>query len=293
MSHPMTLIGRRPAVPWLLAFLLGLSACAALDEAAVGHTDRLYAAPFYVTYEQHAAARPVVVLPVILDPVSAEPFNLAGRGQALQPLLDALDAALDADTCCRYVATRALPARCGPTVYLGMLDGETAPDGTGIEQEDYDEYSPLILHALKPDAEWRTAAAELAAQHDAARILFIQLAFTQFPKADRGFFGKKVVLGTDYEVPVRFFSAVDGPIEVIALTGVLLDAQGNMLRVGGEGIAGYDAPFWVQVFEAGKDIDTDAIDRLVRSERRDDLAGQPLKWQAALDQLLEQMTGAT
>jgi hypothetical protein len=209
------------------------------------------------------------------------------------PLLDALNAALAADTCCRYLANHALPARGAPTVYLGMLDGESAPDGTGIEQQDYEEYSPLILHSLKPDAEWRAAAVELAAQHDAAQLLVIQLAFTQFPKADRGFFGKKVVLGTDYEVPVRFFSVVDAPIEVVALTGILLDADGDMLRVGGEGIAGYDAPFWVQVFEAGKDIDTNAIEELVKNGRRDDLAGRPLKWQAALDKLLEQMTGAT
>jgi hypothetical protein len=66
-----------------------------------------------------------------------------------------------------------------------------------------------------------------------------------------------------------------------------------MLRAGGEGIAGYDAPFWVQIFEAGKDIDTQAIEELARNERRDDLAGRPLKWQAALDQLLVQMAGAT
>jgi hypothetical protein len=293
MSHSKTLICRRKAAPVLVAFCLGLSACATLDEAAVGRTDRVFEAPFYVTYKEHTAERPVVVVPVTLDPVSGEPFNLAGRGQALQPLLDALNASLSAATCCRYVSTHALPAHGGPTVYLGMLDGETAPEGTGIEREYYEEYSPMILHSLKPGAEWRAAAATLAAQHDAARILFIQLAFTQFPKADRGFWGKKVVLGTDYEVPVRFFSAVDGPIEVVALTGVLLDADGNMLRAGGEGIAGYDAPFWVQVFKAGKDIDTGAIDALVRTDRRDDLAGQPLKWQAALDQLLAQMIGST
>ena len=293
MIRPMTLICRLPAAPFLLASCLGLSACAALDEGAVGRTDRVFEAPFYVTYEQHAAAHPVVVVPVTLDPVSAEPFNLAERGQALQPLLDALNASLAAEKCCRYAATNALPAHGAPAVYLGMLDGETAPEGTGIDQEYYEEYSPLILHFLKPDAEWRAAATALAAQHDAARILFIQLAFTQFPKADRGWFGKKVVLGTGYEVPVRFFSAVDGPIEVVALTGVLLDADGNMLRAGGEGIAGYDAPFWVQIFEAGKDIDTQAIEELARNERRDDLAGRPLKWRAALDQLLVQMAGAT
>ena len=293
MMHPVTLTRGRPAAPFLLAICLGLSACAALNEAAVGRTDRVFDAPFYVTYKEHATGRPVVVVPMTLDPVSGEPFNLAGRGQALQPLMDALNASLAADKCCRYIADHDLPAHGGPTVYLGMLGGENAPEGTGIEQEYYEEYSPLILHSLKPDAEWRAAAATVAAQHNAARILFIQLAFTQFPKADRGFFGKKVVLGTDYEVPVRFFSAVVGPIEVVALTGVLLDADGNMLRAGGEGIAGYDAPFWVQVFEAGKDIDTDAIDALVKTDRRDDVAGQPLKWQAALDQLLVQMTGRT
>ena len=92
---------------------------------------------------------------------------------------------------------------------------------------------------------------------------------------------------------MRFFSAVDGPIEVVALTGVLLDADGHLLRAGGEGIAGYDTPFWVQVFRAGKDIDANAIDALVKTDRRDDLADQPLKWQAALDQLLAQMIGPT
>lgn len=293
MIHFAMLIRRRPAAPFLLASCLGLSACAALEDAAVGRTDRVFEAPYYVTYEPRTAERPTVVVPVTLDPVSGEPFNLAGRGDALRPLLDVLNASLADQKCCRYVADHALPALGGPTVYLGMLDGETAPEGTGIDPEYYEEYSPMILHSLKPDAAWRTAAAALAAQHDAARILVIQLAFTQFPKADRGWFGKKVVLGTGYEVPVRFFSAVDGPIEVVALTGMLLDADGNMLRAGGEGIAGYDAPFWVQVFKAGKDIDTNAVDALVKTDRRDDLAGQPLKWQAALEQLLAQMTGPT
>ena len=293
MMHPSTLTCGRPAAPFLLAFCLGLSACAALDGAAVGRADRVFKAPFYVTYKEHTAEWPVLVVPVTLDPVSGEPFNLAGRGQALQPLLQALNASLAAANCCRYAADHALPALGGPTVYLGMLDGEAAPNGTGIDREYYEEYSPMILHSLKPDAEWRAAAAALAAQHNAPRILLIQLAFTQFPKTDRGFFAKKVVLGTDYEVPVRFFSAVDGPIEVVALTGVLLDADGNILRAGGEGIAGYDAPFWVQVFKGGKDIDTGAIDALVKTDRRHDLAGQPLKWQAAVDQLLVQMIGTT
>ena len=286
-------IHRRAPALLLLPLCLGLAACAALDEASVGRTDRLTDATFYVSYKQPANDGPVVVVPVTLDPESGEPFNLAGRGSALQPLLDALNASLAARECCRFASSHTLPAVGGPTVYLGMLDGETAPAGTGIERGLHEEYSPMILHSLKPNATWRAAAAALAEQHQASRILVVQLAFTQFPKADRGFFGKKVVLGTNYEVPVGFFSSVDGPIEVIALTGALLDANGDLIRAGGEGIAGYDTPFWVQVFKTGKDIDTTAINELVNSDRREDLPGQPLKWQAALDQLLRQMAGTT
>lgn len=270
--------------------LLGIAGCAALDKAAVGRTDRLTEAPFYKTYEKNVAGGRTLILPIVVDPVSAEPFNVAGRTAALEPLLDAIDHVLAAQACCRYVASASLPETGGPIVYLGMLDGEFAPPGTGLQQEFHEEYSPMILHVLDPSAAWRTAIAAIAAEEQASNIVVVQLAFTQFPKADRGVFGKKVVLGADYEVPVRFFSAVDAPIEVIALTGVLLDASGKPLRAGGEGIIGYDAPFWVQVFEAGKDIDTRAVERLVADERRDDLPGRPLNWQAALEQLLRHMT---
>ena len=269
--------------------VLGVTGCATLDQAAVGRTDRLTDPPFYKTYAKSTGGT-TIVLPIFVDPESAEPFNMAGRESALEPLLDALDAALAAQSCCRHVASPSLPATGGPIVYLGMLDGEFAPSGTGLEQEFYEEYSPMILHVLDPRPDWRAAAIAIAAREQASSILVVQLAFTQFPKADRGAFGKKVVLGTDYEVPVRFFSAVDKPIEVIVLTGILLDPSGEPLRAGGEGIIGYDAPFWVQVFEAGKDIDTRAIERLVADERRDDLPGRPLNWQAALEQLMQQMT---
>ena len=253
MSQRMTKIRRAPAL-FLLPLYLGPAACAVLDEASVGRTDRLTDATFYVSYKQTANHEPVVVVPVTLDPESGEPFNLAGRGAALQPLLNALNAYLAAHECCRYAASHNPPAVGAPTVYLGMLDGEMAPTGTGIEPEFQEEYSPMILHSIKPDAAWQAAAVALAEQHQASRILVVQLAFTQLTKADRGFFGKKVVLGTNYEVPVGFFSSVDGPIEVIALTGALLDANGD---------------------------------------RREDLPEQPLNWQAALNQLLSQMAGTT
>lgn len=265
-----------------------VSGCAALDELAVGRTDRLNGAPFYVTYQRAPASDDALVLPVSVDPVAAEHYLSGGRAAALGPLLDAINTALAQHPCCTFDPTPGLPAGA-PELYVGSLDGEHAPAGTGIDRLPHEEYPPMIAHLLKPTAAWQQAVSKLAARHSASRIVLVQLAFTQFPKADKGLFGKKVVLGTHYEEPIRVLSAVDKPVEVIELTGVVVDADGRVLRGGAEGIVGDDAPFWVQVLELGRDIEPAAIRRLVAEERRADLPGTPLKWQAALDQLLHQL----
>ncbi|MEQ9003495.1 MAG: hypothetical protein RIE74_08010 [Pseudomonadales bacterium] len=275
-------------VRWLPVFAACLAGCATLDQHAVGRTDRLAAPPFIVTYQRAPVGGHTLVLPATLDPITTEHYQSDGRAAALQPLLNAIDAALAGHACCDFQPTP-VPAQGAPSLYVGSVDGEHAPAGTGIEQEDHEEYPPLIAHMLKPTPAWQTQIAELAAAHGAARVVRIQVSFTQFPKADKGFFGKKVVLGTHHEQDIRLLSAVDKPVEVLALTGVVVDSRGEVLRGGVEGIAGYDAPFLVQVLEMGRDIDPTAIDRLVNEERRADLPGTPLKWQAALDQLLHQL----
>lgn len=274
-------------VRWLPLLAGCLIGCATLDALSVGRTDRLPRAPFYVTYDRKPADGAVLILPVAPDKLARQEFLPGGRAEALEPLLEDLRAALAQQPCCAYAATAALPGG-EPELYVGSLAGEFAPPGTGIEQESYEEHPPLIAHLMKPAEPWRAAVAELAAARGAARMVMINVSFTQFPKADSGFFGKKVVLGTHHEEKVRFLSAVDKPVEVLALTGVLLDAQGNVLRVGAEGIAGMDPEFWVQVLELGQDLDPAAVAG-IHAERRDDLPGRPFKWQAALDQLLHQL----
>jgi len=281
----ITKIFRAAAV---IAIAPSVVACASLDELATGRTDRLSRAPFYVTYRASGAPTGIAALPVAIDPVSGEPFNMAGREAVLAPLLQALNEALASHACCQYVVDTGL--RDGkPTLYVGSLDGEHAPAGTGVEQLAHEEYAPMILHIAKPADEWRRAARAAATRYGIDRLIVIYVAFTQYPKADSGAFGKKVVLGTGYEQPVRFLSAVDRPVEVVQLTGMLLDSDGNILRAGAEGIAGYDTPFLAQVFEADRDIRPQAIERLLNEEKRDDLPGRPLKWQVALDNLIEQL----
>jgi len=272
----------------VLAATTSLLACTTLDELAVGRTDRLSQAPYYVTYRASAEPTGVAALPVTVDPVSSEPFNLAAREAALAPLLQAFNQALAGHACCQYVVDSGLGAGM-PTLYAGSLHGENAPQGTGIEQMAHEEYPPMILHVRKPGRAWQQAATAAAARYGVDRFIVIYVAFAQYPKADSGAFGKKVVLGTGHEQAVRFLSAVDRPVEVIQLAGMLLDSDGNILRAGAEGIAGYDTPFLAQVFEADRDIRPQAIEHLLNDEKRDDLPGRPLKWRVAFDNLVEQL----
>lgn len=279
--------GCLPALPAAVCGL-ALPGCETLDEFAVGRSDRLRGAPFYVSYERAPVAPgKALALPIAIDERAEEKLTSPDRAAALEPLIDALNEALARHACCTFVypGEGALPAN-GPRIYVGSLEGEDAPEDTGIERMSGEEYAPMMLHLDRPSDAWRAAVGELADAEQADRLLVIRLGFSQYPKADQGVFGKKVVLGTSYEEPIRFLSAVDNPVEVVHLTGALVRSDGTVMRAGAEGIAGYDAPFMLQVVDAGRDVTPEAIEFLLTEDRREDLPGYPLKWQAALEQLV-------
>ena len=259
------------------AVVVFAAGCAALDEAAVARTDRLPSAPFYKSYRKASGApEPAMLVPLVAQPDAAT---------RLEPLRAAIDAYLREQACCRIPGDE-LPAIGRPLVYVGSAEGEDVPHEAWDIREEYEKYPPMIVHYAKPAPGWRTAMSTLASRDGAARVVVTQLDFVQYPKADKGFFGKKVVLGTHHEKDVRFFSAIDKPIEVLQLSGAVLAADGTELCAGAEGIVGSDAPFWVQVLEAGRDIDDEALEQVLYRERREDIPGAPLAWQAAADQLL-------
>ena len=265
-----------PALILCFALALSFAGCAALDEAAVARTDRLAAAPFYKSYRKgEGEPQPALLVPLRAD------TSAASRLEALRA---AIDEYLRSQACCR-ATDQELPAGA-PLLYVGSSEGEDVPLEAGDLREDYEKYPPMIVHYAKPAAGWKAAAGDLALREGATRIVVTQLDFVQYPKADKGFFGKKVVLGTHHEKDVRFLSALDKPIEVLQISGAVLDTDGRELCAGAEGIVGSDSPFWVQVLEAGKDIDDEMLARVLHSERREDVPGAPLAWQVAADQLL-------
>lgn len=255
---------------------------------AAGQTDRLKGAPFYKTYSKKIPAdnRGVLHLSVGIDEKTKSEFFYAGREKALQPLLDAMTVYLDSLQWSTRADSANLPGKGAPYVYIGSSEGEIAPPGAEMMREDFDKYPPMIIHIEKPSKEWKAALSELLRKEGKDFLLFISLGFTEYPKADKGMFGKKVVMGTGYEEGIEFLSAEDKPVEVLQITAILLNREGHILRAGAEGILHKDTPFSLQIFDVQKSIDDSAIQKLVSDERREDLPGNPLKWKIALHNLM-------
>ena len=104
----------------------------------------------------------------------------------------------------------------------------------------------------------------------------IQLGVSQYGKGYSGAFRKEVVLGTGYRQPIKFLTAEDKPVEVLHLTGVLVNAEGRPVRAGAEGIVLRDTPFIAQAVDAERVFDAAELQRVLSSERRDELPGAPL-----------------
>jgi hypothetical protein len=277
----------------LLAFAGGfLAGCASLDARAVGETHRLDGAPYYVD-----VGRPppqpgscALVLPVGIDPELKDALGYGDRLAKLQPIVAALNARAAESRGCVQATAASLPAAGAPRVYVGTSDSEFAPLQAADQRLTYDRFPPMVLHLDRPQSPWAEEAARLAAAAGKPYAIVVQLGVSQYGKGYAGVFRKEVVLGTGHHQPIRFLTAEDKPVEVLHLTGVLIDATGRAVRAGAEGILLRDTPFALQVFDVVRVIDDISLERVLEDERRADLPGAPLKLDVAYDNLIAQLT---
>lgn len=289
------MISRRSiAVVAVVAALGGasLAGCASLDALAVAETHRLDDAPYYVDL---ATPRPApgacaLVLPVTIDPELSRVVGYSDRVNRLQPIVDAANARLAPRDGCIAATTRA-PAEAGaPRVYVGTSDSEFAPAEAAAQRLDVDRFTPMVLHVERPDEAWRRDAGALVAAAGRPYVIAVQLGVSQYRKGYAGPFTKEVALGTGFRQRIRFLTAEDKPVDVLHLTGVLLDAQGRAVRAGAEGVILRDTPFVLQAFDVTRVIDDLSLERVLADERRADLPGAPLTLHVALDNLVAQLT---
>jgi hypothetical protein len=272
--------------------LVFMGGCASLDAAAVAETHRLDDAPYYVEIlkPQPAPGSCAIVFPVTRDPEFVDAFGYGDRARELEPIITALNERVRSLQGC----TRAFPegpqASRSPRVYVGSAESDYAPPDVGDQRVPGDRFAPMVLHLQRPGAEWQQEATTLIAGSGLSYGIAIQLGVSQYMKGYSGVFTKEVALGTGYRQPVKFLTAEDKPVEVLHLTGVLVDAQGRVVRAGAEGIVLRDTPFLAQTIDVSRTFDDEELQRVLTQERRNDLPGAPLKLDVALDNLIAQLT---
>lgn len=274
-----------------VVFILIVVGWSNLNALATDRTDRLKGAPFYKTYNKKAviAKAGVGCVAISLDAITKSEFLYVGREQALQPLVNAMTAYWDSLGMSKRLPNDLLALKGAPYVYVGSAEGEGAPPEAAMQRTEHDKFPPMVIHIQNAASGWRTALREAMQASQVEYMIWIKLGFSEYPKAGKGIFGKKVVLGTGYEENIKFLSAEDKPVEVLQVTGMVLDREGSVVRAGAEGIAAKDSPFWVQVLEAQQAMNNEALQNLLQHERREDLPDRPLKWQAALRSLATQL----
>lgn len=254
------------------------------DSARVGH--------FPITFQAGASQ------PAIFDPASGSGTALEGLLAEMNAYLDSLGAAAGASIRLveggrvSAVAHRATTAP--PDVQFGCVTEHAIPGsdcaargdsalGRGLQQ--------MRLAVGRPSADWVQWVGDVMRDQGVARALVVTLEVGQYLPRQRGWRGaKEVELGTGHTRSLPWLTSLETPVSVLQLTGALVGPDGKAIRIGAEGIHARRTRLLASGMGAQELLGEDDV-RAVRSARRDDLAGAPLAWQVAMQQLVAQLTG--
>jgi hypothetical protein len=218
-----------------------------------------------------------------------EPANESGS--PIAALLRDMNAYLDSlGVSARVAVSAAVPGRA-PDV---MFSCETTPDGdcaTADEGVLADREEKMRLAVARPSAEWTAWLRSALDAAGASRALLITLEIGDYRMTQKSWRGDKAVfLGTNYSVNVPWLTSLETPVNVLQLTGALVDPDGKAVRIGAEGLLARRTRLLVSSIGGQELISDEDVQRL-RTARREELPGQPLVWRVALRNLVAQLTG--
>lgn len=293
-----------------MAALLATSGCAstgATFRSGVGdaHLERApwYAGTSPATIRSNTSR--IAYLPIEFQSGATQPAAFdpsVTTGSPTQSLLAEMNAYLDSLAQARGVAIR-LEARAP----AGDASARVAPDvqfgcvtETGMQDDDCAiradsvvgrESARMRLAVGRPPPAWTSWLADGLAKQEAGRALVLRLEVGSYLVRQRGLRGRKEVdLGTGHTVSLPWLTSLETPVQVLQLTGALVDATGQAVRIGAEGIVAKRTRLLVSA-AGGIEVLGDAAVEEVRSARREELPGAPLAWQVALRELVAQLTG--
>jgi hypothetical protein len=214
--------------------------------------------------------------PQTFDPSDRDGTPVAALLAEMNAYLDSLGVTVRVD---------ARPTGTAPNVQFGC---ERVPDD---DCEDADSRRPHRLAVGRPSRTWVDWANAQAAEVGADRVLILTLEVGNYMPRQRNWRGsKEVQLGTGYVLDLPWLTGIDKPISVLQLTGALIDAEGRAVRIGAEGLIARRTNLLVASLGAQAIISDDDVEQ-IRTSRRQDLRDQPLVWQAALSNMVAQLTG--
>jgi hypothetical protein len=272
------------AVLLLIGLLTGCATTGATWRSGV--PDAHFDAPPYVAGRLPLQGATIAHVPVTFQRGATMPaqFDAAdGAGTAVAALLADMNEYFDGLRVGRRIedAMRGTP----PDVRFGC---ERTP---GDDCDGVDLRRPHTLAVGRPSAGWTAWADSALARADAELLLVITLEVGNYLPRQRNLRGsKEVQLGTGHAADVRWLTAIDRPASVLQLTGALVTRDGQTMRIAAEGLVVHSTHV-VLAGLGGQALITEQDVARARTERRQDIAGEPLVWQVALANLVGNLLG--
>ncbi|MFL5560663.1 MAG: hypothetical protein ACJ79K_04225 [Gemmatimonadaceae bacterium] len=223
-----------------------------------------------------------------------ENFDLDPRGgSALGALLADMNRYLDSLAVATALAGGPAPRGTPPDVQFGCVRSM----GTECDERNEDaalgrgRTNDMRLAVGRPSKEWTSGTASALDSAGVPNVLVISVEISDYFMRQTGVRGnKEVELGTGYTVPLPWMTGLQHPVNVLQLTGAVMNRDGTAMRIGAEGMLAKRTGMLAGAL-GGQEVITDKDVAEFRMARRTDLAGQPLVWQVALRNLVAELTG--
>lgn len=235
----------------------------------------------------------VAVLPVAYQRGGTQEALFEPReAGAVATLLDSLNRRLDSLARGVRLATPEVPvAKGSPDVQFSCLTEDLVVDGDCVRSSGAfgRGRQPRRLAVTRASNEWRAWVGPALARANADHALMVTLEIGQYLPRQVGIKGDKVIeLGEGHRAELPWLTSLETPVQVLQLTGALVNAEGKAVRIASEGLFVRRTGLLLSAVGAQALI-TDAEVSAFLEQRRDDMAGKPLAWQVALDALVRRL----
>lgn len=231
-------------------------------------------------------------LPVAMDIRLKESLMNEDVATAVEPFLEEINGNLESLEITIPIGSLNLPAKEAPDIYIGNLQGIDFPGPIYTEEDLKAKYidpegGNIVIYANGPSNKWKEKLIPIAKEKNIDHFLYITIGTSEyFPNQKNWKGSKEITLGTGYKLPLKWLTSLNDPITVIQFSGILLNANGKIIRSGAEGFLAMPNSFLESTFGATKLFSDDDIENGLKFKRREDLPGKPLAWKIALNNLV-------